>query len=69
MWAQYSSANARDYTIGTDFWKTNTDSQPINQSNDNPAAGLSDWFTAVGTGAVTAYGEHTSFDPLSTRNM
>ncbi len=61
----YSSATGRDYSIGTDLWKTNTDSQPINQSNDNPGPGLSDWYTAVGTGAVTAYGEHTSFDPLA----
>jgi hypothetical protein len=64
-----SSADARDFSIGTDLWKTSTDSQPINQSADNPAAGLSDWYTAVGLGAVYAYGEHTSFDPLSTRNI
>ena len=30
---------------------------------------MSDWFTAVGTGAAYAHGEHTNFDPLSTRNM
>ena len=65
----YSSATSHDYTVGTDLWKTSTDSTPINQSADNPAAGQSDWYTAVGVGAVTAYGEHTSFDPLSGRNM
>ncbi len=66
---QYSSATSHDYTVGTDLWKTSTDSTAINQSGDNPAAGDSDWYTAVGVGAVTAYGEHTSFDPLSTRNI
>ena len=61
----YSSATDHDFVVGTDLWKTSTDSTGINQSADNPAAGLSDWYTAVGVGAVTAYGEHTSFDPLS----
>ena len=65
----YTSAAARDYSLGTDFWKTNTDQAPVSQKADNPAAGVSDWFTAVGTGAAMAHGEHTNFDPLSTRNM
>jgi hypothetical protein len=65
----FTSANARDFDLGDEVWKTNTDSTATSQSNDNPAAGLSDWYTAVGSGAAYAHGEHTSFDPLSTRNI
>ncbi len=73
----YYSAQARDYSLGTDFWKTNTDICGVSQANDNPKVNPSapactngsDWFTAVGTGAAYAHGEHTNFDPLSVNNM
>jgi hypothetical protein len=67
-YGSYSSASPRDFTLGTGMYKTYPDNQPVNQSNDNPAVGLSDWYTAMGTGAAASHGEHMNFDPQSARN-